>query len=297
MSKLLLDEYPLIVIPSLAKAVGINGAIILQQLHYWLQKSKNVEDGEVWRYQTYDDWSKEMPWLSAVGVRKILKKLEQDGYIITGNYNKRKMDKTIWYRIAYNHPIFKGKSMCYKVSVDAIQSIRPCDTKLGTLPETTTETTTDIKNIKKDLLDSFTGFYEVYPRHTARAAALKAWIKLEPIPALVDTIIKAVGVQKDTVWAEHIAKGAPEFIPYPATYLNGHRWEDEITVPEAEADYGVMNPRDVFEREQSNGNIPVKYDFQAWDRMTNEERRVAIGFTKITDADTKIHASDTEPPT
>lgn len=40
MSKLLLDDEPLVILPKLAAAIGLNEAIILQQLHYWLEKVK-----------------------------------------------------------------------------------------------------------------------------------------------------------------------------------------------------------------------------------------------------------------
>jgi len=42
MSKLLIDEYPLQVLPSLAVIYGLNEAIILQQVHYWIKDRKAV---------------------------------------------------------------------------------------------------------------------------------------------------------------------------------------------------------------------------------------------------------------
>ena len=38
MSRLLLEDEPLVVLPKLATVIGLNEAIILQQLHYWLEK-------------------------------------------------------------------------------------------------------------------------------------------------------------------------------------------------------------------------------------------------------------------
>lgn len=38
MSKLLIDDYPIQVLPKLAKEIGLNEAIFLQQVHYWLKK-------------------------------------------------------------------------------------------------------------------------------------------------------------------------------------------------------------------------------------------------------------------
>lgn len=44
-NKLLLDEHPLQVMPKLAALIGLNGAIILQQIHYWLCiKNENNQD-------------------------------------------------------------------------------------------------------------------------------------------------------------------------------------------------------------------------------------------------------------
>jgi hypothetical protein len=148
MSKLLLDEYPIVVLPSIAKAVGLNAAVILQQLHYWLQRSANERDGYLWRYQSYRGWAEELGWISAAGVKKIVLKLEKDGLIVSDCFNKMAIDKTKWYRINYDHPILSDKlddtnspTIGHKVSVDGIQSIQPEDTKYPTLPETTPETT------------------------------------------------------------------------------------------------------------------------------------------------------------
>ena len=55
MSKLLINESPLQVQPSLAMAIGLNEAIFLQQLHYWIGTSRFVRDGKKWVYNTYSD--------------------------------------------------------------------------------------------------------------------------------------------------------------------------------------------------------------------------------------------------
>ncbi|WLF74824.1 hypothetical protein Q3V38_08385 [Limosilactobacillus fermentum] len=45
---LLIEEPPLQVLPSLAKSIGLNEAIVLQQIHYWIRKSNNLKDGHKW---------------------------------------------------------------------------------------------------------------------------------------------------------------------------------------------------------------------------------------------------------
>lgn len=98
---LLIDEYPLIIIPSLASKIGLNKAVVLQQIHFWVSKEKNLEEGRYWVYNTYEGWAEQFPFWSVSTVRRILNGLEDDGLIIADNYNKLRFDKTKWYSIDY----------------------------------------------------------------------------------------------------------------------------------------------------------------------------------------------------
>lgn len=62
MSNLLLNEVPLMCQPSLATKIGLNEAIFIQQLHYWLNRSTNYIDNRIWVYNTIDDWHKQFPF-------------------------------------------------------------------------------------------------------------------------------------------------------------------------------------------------------------------------------------------
>jgi hypothetical protein len=73
---------------------------------------------------------------------------------------------------------------------------------------------------------SFDLFWEAYPRKVDKQKARKAW---EKIPAgLVDVIVAAVQAQAQT---HDWLKSYGSFIPYPASWLNGRRWEDETLSP------------------------------------------------------------------
>lgn len=102
MSRLLLKDKPLIVLPSLAVELGLNEAIFLQQLHYWLQVSHNERDGHVWVYNTYEKWQEQFPFWSISTIRRIIAKLETGGYIRTEQFNSRHNNQTKWYRIDYS---------------------------------------------------------------------------------------------------------------------------------------------------------------------------------------------------
>jgi hypothetical protein len=90
------------VLPSLAKEVGLNEAIFLQQLHYWLQESQHLHDGHKWVYNTYEQWQEQFPFWSISTVRRIVAKLEKTGYIVSSQFNKLKIDHTKWYTIDYS---------------------------------------------------------------------------------------------------------------------------------------------------------------------------------------------------
>jgi len=100
LSKLLIDEYPLVVLPSLAKAIGLSEAIFIQQLHYWLEKSGHERDSRRWVYNTYADWATQFPWWNPGSIRRIIGRLRKLGIVlVTDAYNSSPIDKTLWYTI------------------------------------------------------------------------------------------------------------------------------------------------------------------------------------------------------
>ncbi len=102
MSNLLINEVPLMCLPSLAVKVGLNEAIFLQQLHYWVDRSNNIIDGCKWVYNTGTDWAKQFPFWSQKTLLRTISSLEKQKLIITGNYNKKGFDRTKWYTIDYS---------------------------------------------------------------------------------------------------------------------------------------------------------------------------------------------------
>lgn len=101
MTKLLINESPIMIIPSLAVKMGLNESVVLQQIHYWLQTSSHVIEGRKWIYNSYKEWQKQMPFWSATTLKRIIRSLEEQGFLISANWNKLKMDKTKWYTIDY----------------------------------------------------------------------------------------------------------------------------------------------------------------------------------------------------
>ncbi|MFC7685304.1 hypothetical protein [Ureibacillus sp. GCM10028918] len=99
--KRLIDESPLLILPTLAKKVGLNEAIILQQIHFWNGISKNNREGHTWVYKTVEEWHVEFPFWSKSTIERTLKRLEEQQLIVVGVYNLMKADRTKWYRVNY----------------------------------------------------------------------------------------------------------------------------------------------------------------------------------------------------
>ena len=108
MSNLLIDDQPVQILPKLATAIGLNEAVVVQQIHYWLKhnekakKSTHFIDGRWWTYNTKEEWAENFPWWSEDTVWRALKDLRRLGLVLTANYNKMKIDRTLWYTIDYD---------------------------------------------------------------------------------------------------------------------------------------------------------------------------------------------------
>jgi hypothetical protein len=110
-----------------------------------------------------------------------------------------------------------------------------------------------------ELPPGFGAWYELYPKHVARGAAVKAWLKLKPDESLIKFMCTAVRAQITAHEAALQMPGAfvPEY-PNPATWLNGQRWLDEIKRPEERTRPG----EDFADRNFQNQRTYTKEDFE-----------------------------------
>ncbi len=89
--------------------------------------------------------------------------------------------------------------------------------------------------------EAFETFWIAYPKKIAKQDAEKAFAKLNPDADLQAKILQAVGrAAKSADWL----KEAGQFIPNAATWINGKRWEDGLTlVPAVGANDWRNDPR------------------------------------------------------
>lgn len=104
------------------------------------------------------------------------------------------------------------------------------------------------KQKNKDIYTgAFNTFWEAYPKKTKKAVALKAFQKLKPSDQLLKTIMDSLEKFKRT---DQWQKNDGQFIPDPSTWLNQHRWEDELTVsikpPSSQFEYPIQQGDETF---------------------------------------------------
>ena len=84
---------------------SLNKAIIMNQIITWVEyntkNEKNLHDGKYWCYNTLENWE-EITGISSKTIHRCLVDLVKDGFLIKGNYNKLKYDRTGWYTTGQN---------------------------------------------------------------------------------------------------------------------------------------------------------------------------------------------------
>lgn len=131
---------------SIAKELGINSAIILENMMFWLEKNKannsNYYEGKYWTFNSISAYGEIFDYLTERQIRYSLDKLEEKGIIETGNFNKKGFDKTKWYTITdYGYSFIQNVQMVYTKCINGFDnSVRP-------IPDINTDINTDTKDI------------------------------------------------------------------------------------------------------------------------------------------------------
>ena len=94
-------KHPIVINPDLARHVGLNEAIILQQLNYWIEATESgVEhDGRRWVYNTQEQWREQFPFWSVDTVKRAFASLKKQRLILVKQLAKQKHDRTNYYAI------------------------------------------------------------------------------------------------------------------------------------------------------------------------------------------------------
>ena len=171
-------------------------------------------------------------------IRNGLKELEQNGYLVRNRVRDEsgKLTSAEW-TVSDQPMLVKPMLENPMLENPMLENRTQYNTKEYNTKEFITKEfiTKDIPPIspkgKTDCSDLFNQFWDAYPKHIAKQSAVKAFEKLKPDEKLLEAMLKAVEMQKES---KQWGKDGGAFIPYPATWLSQRRWEDEL--PQVETD-------------------------------------------------------------
>ncbi len=162
----LIEKTSLTIEPALAVSLGLNEAIFIKQLHYWLRKTKHKKSDKKWVFNTMVQWQEQMPFFSLKTIQRIIQNLKKDKWIFVEKLDKNKLNKTNWYSINY----------------EKIHELKE-KTKISQIPNPIGKNTTE-KLLKKNPNEGvkneelFDEFWSIYPRKYQKAVVLKIFNKL-----------------------------------------------------------------------------------------------------------------------
>lgn len=165
---LLMPSRPIVINPDLAFSIGLNEAIALQQVNYWLKETTSglERDGVRWIYNTNEQWLEQFPFWSESTLKRTFTRLKNLGVLKVEQLNKSQRDMTNYYTINYESDLLDEvkvtKSKSSKCTLPSGQNEPMEEVKVkrsngskrtdvirsnctDVLTENTTENTTDIK--------------------------------------------------------------------------------------------------------------------------------------------------------
>lgn len=122
----------------------------------------------------------------------------------------------------YKETVYLEEKQRLAVKNNRAYTLKPNDEKL--LDTTCVQNVSSLDaQIRLDKYNTFPQFWGEYPRKVAKKDAQKAFAKINPDEAMLTQMLHALDIQKES---REWLKDSGAFIPYPATWLNGRRWED-----------------------------------------------------------------------
>ena len=178
---------------------GVEKAVLLQHIRFWCVQNEGKDThqhaGLVYMYQSAQDMHKHYPYWSRQKISRLLRDMEAEGLIKSGNFNKVQYDQTKWYTITLK---------CSDLNNRISKPEQP-------IPDTKQDTKTDTM---------FEDYWAMYGRKGNKHVAKRYWKKLSEDDKV--SIGKAI--------TPYITSREKRYCLDFQGYINprNRRWEDEV---------------------------------------------------------------------
>jgi len=213
--------------PEIAKQVGVNAAVIYQNIIFWTEKNvannRNVHDDYVYCYNSIEAWGKLIPYLSASQIRTAIKHLVEAKLIVETNFNEKNYDRTKWYGVPLEAFCEKSQFHLSNFANGFVKNRKP-------IPDSKPDIKQD--NISSSAYDDETvslferAYWSKYPKKVGKKAALKSF---KAVMKQVDRGNVHYGEFK-TGFEKYVLSMQgkdQQYVKHFATWLNGEHWTDE----------------------------------------------------------------------
>jgi hypothetical protein len=102
---LLQNDKCLVMQPEIIKIAGKSAALLLQQIHYWIENEQvhgKMHQGKKWIANSYDSWASDLKIVSKSTIGRCISILKNLRLIFVETLSEFKSNRTNWYTINYN---------------------------------------------------------------------------------------------------------------------------------------------------------------------------------------------------
>ena len=242
---------------NVAKKVGVNKAILLQYIEFWVDKRKAnkvlIYEGKAWVYHTASGYEEIFRYMKANTIAKYLVELEKEGYLHSSQNiekGKNRNNRVKYYTLgdAYfsiTEKEAQNQNECAKNQNEPAQNQNECaknqnvynDISLENNNISKSEVTKELDKQELDnqtlyrysdkIDDFFAKIWEIYPRKVGKKEAKEKFKRKITTHDIFVQLLNSIRWHKENVWVKNIAQGKLEFIPHLATFINKERYLDE----------------------------------------------------------------------
>lgn len=225
----------------LAKLYGVNEAIILNNIAFWVAKNEankhNCFDGKYWTFNSAKAFSALFPYMSERTIQRVIKHLIEEKLIETGNFNDDPRNRTNYYTLTeYGKEVTANWRVALR-QIDVMDNDKVAVSILKDNSNSTDINNTDINSISpiSPYDDYYEQFWAAYPKKVDKKGCYKKFCKIKDLTVIFPDIMRALETQKRSKqWSEENGK----YIPHPSTWINQERWNNvnEIEVQQTTID-------------------------------------------------------------
>ena len=233
---------------TLAERYGIEEAILIEHLYWWIHKNdcdeveEMFQEGRIWCRFTAKGISKYIPYMNAHKIWRVIQGLEKIDKIKVGNFNKLATNHTSWYAFSddfikelkqLNYDFSKIKNRILK-NEKSNNIIINNSIKENNIKEDNKRLSND--NQKVEYSEDFENFWKLYGYSKGKQRAYGKWNKLS------DTD-KQKAIDAIPAYLEDCARCKRDQ-QHAATYLFNHTFEDDFSAKPKRALYDPIDGED-----------------------------------------------------